>query len=128
MPRVLDVLNTYLRAVDLAGARLAAAEGHPEEAVRALTALIEADGHASVEALTELVRIVLDAGLAIPDRVVTDLRAAALQYRGAAVEAELRALLVEALAQRAELPAALEETRAAMGNPRPRRLASPPWR
>ncbi len=100
--------------LDLAGARIAAAEGHPEEAVRALTALIEADGHASVEALTELVRIVLDAGLAIPDRVVTDLRAAALQYRGAAVEAELRALLVEALARRAELPAALEETRTAM--------------
>ena len=69
--------------LELAAARVAAAEGHPEEAVSALDALIEKDGHASVEALTELARIVLDARLAIPDRVVTDLRAAALQYRGA---------------------------------------------
>ncbi len=100
--------------LDLAAARIAAAEGHPDEAVRALSALIEADGHASVEVLTALMRIVLDGGLAVPERILTDLRAAALQYRGAAVETELRTLLVEALARRPEMTAALRETRAAM--------------
>jgi hypothetical protein len=97
----------------LAAARLATAEGHPIEAARALAALIEASGHASVEALTELVRVALDAHLAIPDRIVVDLRAAVLQFRGSTREPELRALLAEALASRAELPEALRESRAA---------------
>ena len=100
--------------LDLAAARIATAEGHPAEAIRALDALLEGDGHASAAALTELTRLALEARLAIPDRVVTDLRAAALQYRGAPEEAELRQLLIAALAARAELPTALAETRHAM--------------
>jgi hypothetical protein len=97
----------------LAAARLAATEGHPLEAAQGLAALLEASGHASVEALTELARIALDAHLPIPDRVVVDLRAAALQYRGSDREPALRELLAEALASRGELPEALRESRAA---------------
>jgi hypothetical protein len=98
----------------LAAARLAVAEGRPLEAAQGLALLLEASGHASVEALTELVRIALDARLAVPDRIVVDLRAAALQFRGSEREPELRALLAEALASRAELPEALRESRAAI--------------
>ncbi len=101
-------------ALKLTAARLAAAEGKPLEAAKALNALIEADGHASVETLTELVRIVVDARLPVPDRVVTDLRAAALQYRGAPEEMPLRRLLVEALARQDALPDALAAARAAI--------------
>ena len=59
------------------------------------------------------VRLALDAGLPLPEDAVTDLRAAALEQRGTAREPELRALLVETLAERAELPAAVREARAA---------------
>jgi hypothetical protein len=100
--------------LDLAAARITAAEGRPAEAAGALGALIEGDGHASAAALVELARVALDARLPIPDRLVTDLRAAALQYRGAPEEADLRRLLIAALAARAELPAALDETRRSM--------------
>ncbi len=100
--------------LELAQARLAAAEGHPLEATQALAALVDGSGHTSIAALTQLVRVALDAHLPIPDRVVTDLRAAALEYRGSDREPELRALLTEALGQRAELPAAIQESRAAM--------------
>ncbi|HET9067675.1 MAG TPA: hypothetical protein VFN28_03450, partial [Amaricoccus sp.] len=101
-------------ALDLAAARLAAAEGHPEEAMRALDALIEGDGHASAETLVAHTRLVLAARLPVPDRAIADLGAAALQHRGAPVEAELRQLLVAAHAARGELAAALAETRSAM--------------
>ena len=103
-------------ALALAAARLSAAEGRPLEAAKALNALIEGDGHASVETLAELARVVLDAGLPVPDRVVTDLRAAALQYRGAPEETGLRRLLVQALARQSALPDAIAEARAAMGD------------
>ncbi len=100
-------------AVQLVAARLAAAEGRPEEAAAALTALLDGDGHASVDTLAQLARVALDARLPIPERFVTDLRAAALQYRGGDRERQLRGLLVEALARRAELAAAIREARAA---------------
>ena len=58
-------------------------------------------------------RLALDEGLPMPDHLATDLRAAALQYRGTQHEVELRALLVEVLADRAELPAAVREARSA---------------
>ena len=45
--------------------------------------------------------------------MITDLRAAALQFRGSEIEAPLRALLAEALAERGELGAAIAEIRAA---------------
>ncbi|MFO1144709.1 MAG: hypothetical protein U1E59_20495 [Amaricoccus sp.] len=97
----------------LVGARLAAIDGHPTEAAQAMAGLVETDGSVSVEAVTDLVRLALDEGMAIPDKTVTDLRAAALQYRGDARETELRELLAEALARRAELAAALVEARTA---------------
>ena len=98
----------------LADARLAAAEGHPIEAAKGMSVLLEASGHTSVEALIDLVRVALDAGLPIPDRIVVDLRAAALQYRGSDLEPDLRALLTELLASRSDLPEALREARAAI--------------
>ena len=101
-------------ALDLAAARLAAAEGRPLEAAQGLGALVETGGHTPVEAVVDLVRLGLDAGLPIPDRIVTDLRAGALQYRGSDREPVLRGLLAEALASRAELPEAIREVRAAM--------------
>ena len=101
-------------ALDLAAARLAAAEGRPLEAAQGLGALVETGGQTPVEAVIDLVRLALDAGLPIPDRIVTDLRAGALQYRGSDREPVLRGLLAEALASRAELPEAIREVRAAM--------------
>ena len=88
--------------------------GHPLEAAQRMAALVERDGGASVEALTALVRGSRSTrGMPIPEKTVTDLRAAALQYRGAAREPALRGLLAEALARRAELAAAVAEARAA---------------
>ncbi len=103
-------------ALERAAARLAAAEGRPVEAVKALNALIESGGDASVETLTQLVRVALDARLPMPDRVVTDLSSAMVQYRGAPVEPTLRALMVESLARRAELGAAIATARSAMAD------------
>jgi hypothetical protein len=99
--------------LELAAARLVAAEGHPTEATQALMALVERGAPNAVTALTYAARLALDNGLPIPDRVITDLGAAALQFRGSDREAELRRLLAEALAARAELPAAIEEIRKA---------------
>jgi hypothetical protein len=117
------ILDTAVRTggtsdpgLDLAAARLAVAEGRTLQAAEALGALVEAQGHAPVEALEALGRLGVEAGLPIPDRIVTDLRAAALQYRGSEREPALRALLAEALASRGELPAALREARAAAGD------------
>ena len=60
---------------------------------------------------------------------MTDLRAAALEHRGTDREPELRALLVELLAARAELPAAVREARAAARDlPRRGVAASRRWR
>ena len=100
-------------ALELVGARLAALDGHPTEAAQAMAALVEKDAGGSVDALTDLVRLALEQGMEIPDKTVTDLRAAALQYRGTAEEATLRGLLAEALARQGELSAAVAEARAA---------------
>ncbi|HMQ93854.1 MAG TPA: hypothetical protein PKA33_12775 [Amaricoccus sp.] len=101
-------------ALTIVGARLAAAEGDPQAGIHALSALIEADAAAAPEALLHLARLAADAGLPLPDRHVTDLRAAALQARGAARAAELRLLLAESLAVRGELPDAIAEIRSAL--------------
>jgi hypothetical protein len=100
-------------AMRLAEARTLAAEGEPEAALAALAALAAGRDEVALEALVGAVRLALDAGLPVPEGVVTDLRAAALEHRGTAREPELRVLLVEALAARAELPAALREARGA---------------
>ena len=97
----------------LAEALLVAAEGHPVEAVHALDALVESNAHNAVEALSHLIRLALDSGLEIPERAITDLRAAAVQHRGSEREAPLRQLLAEALARRAELREAVAEIRSA---------------
>jgi hypothetical protein len=99
--------------LELAAARLVAAEGHPTEATQALMALVERGAPNAVTALTYAARLALENGLPIPDRVITDLGAAALQFRGSDREPELRRLLAEALAARAELPAAIDEIRKA---------------
>ncbi|HRW16104.1 hypothetical protein [Amaricoccus sp.] len=101
-------------ALTIVGARLAAAEGDPQAGIHALSALIEADAAAAPEALVHLARLAADAGLPLPDRHVTDLRAAALQARGAARAADLRLLLAESLAVRGELPDAIAEIRSAL--------------
>ena len=99
--------------LDLAAARLAAAEGHTEAALAELRRLAESNAHNAADALIALTRIALDADVALPQRLVTDLRAAALTQRDDAREPVVRGLLVEALAARAALPAALAEMRAA---------------
>jgi len=99
-------------ALRLAEARTLAAEGNAEPALAALVALAAGRDPVALEALVRAVRLALDAGLPVPDGVVIDLRAAALEHRGTTREPELRALLVEALGGRAELPAAVREARA----------------
>lgn len=99
--------------MQLIGGRLAAAEGDPVEGVRRLNALVEKNAYNSVEALTYLVKVALEADLAIPDRVILDLRSAALEQRRSEREPVLRALLARALARKGELAAAIEEILAA---------------
>lgn len=96
-------------ALRLAAARVEAEEGRPLDAIQALSALVEENAHNAVDALTAMVRIALDEGIGIPERTVTDLRSAAIQHRRSPREAELRGLLAEALASRAQLAAAVEE-------------------
>lgn len=99
-------------ALRLAEARLAAAEGRSAEAVRTMATLARSGGPAiSVDALADLIRVALDAHLAIPEPVATDLAAATLQSRGSARDARLRGLLAETLARRGDLPGALAELR-----------------
>ena len=114
------LLDTSVRNGDLptpglrlAEARILAAEGEAEAALALLAGLAAGRDPVALEALMRAVRLALDAGLPLPEDAVTDLRAAALEQRGTAREPELRALLVETLAERAELPAAVREARAA---------------
>lgn len=101
-------------ALDLAGARLAIADGKREEAARTLVTLAAGEGPTALAALQELVPLAIDLRIPLPEWLVTDLRAAALQYRGSDREADLRALLVSALAASGALPTAITEARAAM--------------
>ncbi len=103
-------------ALDLVGAQLAAAEGRPEEAARAMAALAQSDTPTSQAALEALVPVAIGLGVAPPDYLITDLRAAALRNRGSADEAKLRGLLVEALAAANALPAAIAEVRSAIAD------------
>ena len=114
------LLDTSVRNGDLptpglrlAEARILAAEGEAEAALALLAGLAAGRDPVALEALMRAVRLALDAGLPLPEDAVTDLSAAALEQRGTAREPELRALLVETLAERAELPAAVREARAA---------------
>ena len=97
----------------LSEAGLVAAEGHPVEAIAAMNTLAESNAANAVEALTRMVRLALYARLPIPERLITDLRSAALQHRGTAREPELRALLAESLARDGALAEAMDEIAAA---------------
>jgi hypothetical protein len=115
------ILETQIRpgtalsgpARDLAEARLMAAEGAPLEAAQRMLAIVESGAWNADDALQHFVALALAHDLPIPERVVLDLRAAAGLHRGTPREVELRRLLIAALAARADLGAALTETRAA---------------
>ncbi len=97
----------------LSEASLVSVEGHPVEAIAAMNTLVESNAPNAAEALTRMVRLALDDQLPIPERLITDLRSAALQHRGTAREPELRALLVESLARDGALAEAMGEIDAA---------------
>lgn len=97
----------------LAAARLAAAEGDPDLAIRELGALVEENASNASTALVYLVELAREARLEIPERTILDLRAAIVQNRGTSLEAVLRARLVAALASAAELSEAVAELRSA---------------
>jgi hypothetical protein len=97
----------------LAEARLIAAEGDPLEAAKRMLTIVESGAWNADDALVHFVTLALESDLAIPERVVLDLRAAAGLHRGTPREIEMRRLLVAALGARADLGAALAETRAA---------------
>ena len=97
----------------LAEARVVAAEGDQAAAVRALGTLVDANAHNATEALARLVRLAVDADIAIPDARVGDVRAAALLHRRTPREGELRGLLAEALAHASRLGPAIAEIRSA---------------
>lgn len=103
-------------ALTLVGARIAAADGQRAEAARTLAGLAQGETPTSLAALEAVVPLALELGIAPPDWLVTDLRAAALQQRGSDREAELRALLVAALAARNALPTAIAEARSAIAD------------
>lgn len=78
----------------LVDARLAAAEGDPDRAVAALRALAESGSPVATDALIALAGLAVAEGRPLPDRLIVDLRAAALVQRGDPREAKLRAALV----------------------------------
>ncbi len=96
-----------------ATALLLAAEGRTRDALANLSALAESNAYNGVDALIAMTRLALDEGLVVPERVLLDLRGAAVQQRGDPREAALRSLLVEALAQGGALADAVAEVRAA---------------
>lgn len=95
----------------LAEARLVAAEGNPVPALQALTGLVESDAPNGAEALAALAAIAGGASIALPDRLVTDLEAAALQARGTPLEPQFRALTIAAKATRGDTAGALDALR-----------------
>jgi hypothetical protein len=99
--------------LELVRGRLEAAEDAPRQAVARLSALVESNAPNSLEALMHLVDLALEAQYAVPDRTITDLRAALVEHRGSAVEGELHSLLVLALAARFDLGEAVSELRRA---------------
>ncbi len=97
----------------LAEAQLLAAEGYLLEATTALTVLAESSAHNALDALAVLARLAIDNNFRLPDRLLTDLRGAVQQQRGSDREPLLRGLLVETLARRGDLAAAVAEVRIA---------------
>lgn len=97
----------------LAAARLLAAEGAPEEALAMLRGLAESGAPIAPQALALLARIAFAQGMALPDRLITDLAAAATAARGDPGEAGLRSLLVASLGARGALQEAVAEARRA---------------
>lgn len=95
----------------LAEARLVAAEGNPVPALQALTGLVESDAPNGAEALAALAAIAGASSIALPDRLVTDLEAAALQARGTPLEPQFRALTIAAKATRGDTAGALDALR-----------------
>lgn len=103
-------------SLDLIGARLAIADGKRDEAAATLVTLAAGEDPTALAALEQLVPLAIDMRLTLPDWLVTDLRAAAFQYRGSDRESDLRALLVAALAANGALPTAIAEARAAIAD------------
>jgi plasmid stability protein len=95
-------------------ARSIAEEGDASGAAGSLAALAEGNDPTATAALAELVRLAVRRDAPIPDQVVSDLRVAAMQHRRSAEAVDLRMLLINALATRGELGAALQEARAAV--------------
>lgn len=98
---------------EVAGAELLAAENSPSDAVRILTRIALSADPVSLDALTSLIRIALDADISLPEALVLELEAAALEMRGSETEFRIRSLLAEARAQRGEILDALYEIRSA---------------
>jgi hypothetical protein len=97
--------------LELAAARLIAAEGDRLTAMRTMSSLVERRAPNATAALTRLVQLALDGGYSIPDRTVTDLQTAALEYRHTGREPELRGLVAKAYAARGQLADAIDELR-----------------
>jgi hypothetical protein len=95
-------------------ARSIAEQGDTSVAAGSFSALAEGNDINATAALTELVRLALETGAPIPDRVVSDVRFAAMQYRRSVQAVGLRMLLIDILAARGELALALHEARAAV--------------
>jgi hypothetical protein len=104
----------------IVAARLLAAEGAPQEALALLRGLAESGAPIAPQALAALARIAFDQGVALPDRMITDLAAAATAARGGPEEVELRGLLVASLGARGALGAAVAEAARGPASPEAR--------
>ncbi len=96
----------------LVAARLMSVDGDTRGAIAALTGLIAENAPNAADALVAAVELGLGENLAIPEELITELRASAVQFRGADAEPRLRGLLARALAQNGEIAEALEVARA----------------
>lgn len=104
------------RPLLLAEARMKAADGDRINAIVDMAGLASGTDDVALEALMRAARLGLDTAVPLPELLTLDLAAAALQYRHNPAEPELRALLVETLAARGDLPGAVEEARRGMAD------------
>jgi hypothetical protein len=104
----------------IVAARLLAAEGAPQAALALLRGLAESGAPIAPQALAALARIAFDQGVALPDRMITDLAAAATAARGGPDEIALRGLLVASLGARGALGAAVAEAARGPASPEAR--------
>lgn len=96
----------------LVAARLMSVDGDARGAIAALTRLIAENAPNATDALVAAVEFGLGENLSIPETLITELRASAVQFRGTEAEPGLKSLLARALAQNGETAAALEIARA----------------